>query len=89
MSLPRKKDLMQLIDAAGLTIESTARRANVSEVSLRKAIRGDPDAQVNTSTARSIADALGTTVDAINWKGGLANQGRPAGTGGRYTRQGS
>lgn len=83
--MARKHSLAQLMSDKGLDIKGLAAQGGVSTPTARRAVRGDVNARPNTTSATKIADALGVDVGDINWPGGLANGGRPAGTGGTYT----
>jgi len=85
--LAPKESLTKLMNEANLTVASLAQRSGVSEPTARRAARGDSTTRLNTTSATKIAAAFGSKVGDINWPGGLANEGRPAGSGGRYTRR--
>lgn len=71
---------MQLLSEASLGTSDLARRSGVSYPTAQRAVRGDVNARLNTSSGTRIANALGKTVDEINWTGGgLSNRGATAG----------
>lgn len=76
-----------MMDEANLTVRSLANRSGLSEPTVRRAVRGDEQARLNTTSATAIAEVFDSPVGEINWPGGLANSGRPARSGGRYTRR--
>ena len=80
-----KRSLPQLMKEANLTVSSLAERSGLSKPTVQRAVRGDKQARLNTTSATAIAEALDSLVGDINWVGGLANDGRPAGSGGKYT----
>ena len=82
-----KHSLTQLMSEVNLDISGLAEKSGVSETTARRAVRNNDNARVNTTSATAIAAVFGSSVGDINWPGGLANRGRPAGTGGRYTRR--
>ena len=82
-----KRSLTQLMNESHLTIAGLADRSGLSEPTVRRAVRGDTQARLNTTSATAIAEVFGSPVGEINWPGGLANIGRPARSGGRYTRR--
>ena len=82
-----KHSLTQMMDEANLTVRSLANRSGLSEPTVRRAVRGDEQARLNTTSATAIAEVFDSPVGEINWPGGLANSGRPARSGGRYTRR--
>ncbi|MGH7217902.1 MAG: helix-turn-helix domain-containing protein [Candidatus Microsaccharimonas sp.] len=70
-----------------LTVSSLAEKSGLSEPTVRRAVRSNNEARLNTTSATRIASALDTEVDQINWRGGgLSNRGRPAGSGGSSAR---
>lgn len=85
--MAQKRSLLQLMNEANLTISSLADKSGLSKPTVRRAVRGDEQARLNTTSATEIARALGSKVGEINWPGGLANEGRPARSGGTYTRR--
>ncbi|MBC7459394.1 helix-turn-helix transcriptional regulator [Candidatus Saccharibacteria bacterium] len=82
-----KHSLTQMMDEANLTVRSLANKSGLSEPTVRRAVRGDEQARLNTTSATAIAEVFDSPVGEINWPGGLANSGRPARSGGRYTRR--
>lgn len=82
-----KHSLTQLMNKAGLTVGNLAEKSGLSEPTVRRALRGDDQARLNTTSATAIAEVLGSPVGEINWPGGLANSGRPARSGGSYARR--
>ena len=76
---------MQLMVEVGLTVSGLAEKSGVSENTARRAVQSRNHARLNTTSATAIAEALDSLVGDINWVGGLANDGRPAGSGGKYT----
>lgn len=75
------------MDEGNLTVEDLASRSGLSRATVQRAVRGDDEARLNTTSATAIAGALGTEVGAINWPGGLSNSGRPALSGGKPNRR--
>lgn len=82
-----KHSLTELMSEENLTVAGLAEKSGLSEPTVRRALRGDNQARLNTTSATAIAEALGSPVGEINWRGGLANSGRPARSGGSYTRR--
>ena len=82
-----KRGVTQLMNEASLSVSGLAEKSGISESTVRRAVRSNENARLNTTSATAIANALDSSVGEINWPGGLANRGRPAGTGGRYTRR--
>jgi transcriptional regulator with XRE-family HTH domain len=80
-----KHSVTELMRKKNFTINGLAEQSGVSEPTVRRAVRGDGQARVNTSSAERLAKALGSPIGEINWPGGLANEGRPAGPGGSHT----
>jgi len=72
---------------AKLNVRGLAEKSGLSETTVQRAVRGNEQARLNTSSATAIAEAFDSTVGEINWPGGLANVGRPARSGGSYTRR--
>ena len=85
--MAQKPSVADLMRERGLTRSSLTTRSGLSEPTVRRAVNGDNTARLNTSSATEIARALGSPVGEINWPGGLANEGRPARSGGSYTRR--
>ena len=83
-----KRSLRQLMDESDLSIGGLAEKSGLCEPTVRRAVHGDDQARLNTTSATAIAEALGSPVGEINWPGGLENRGRPARSGGNYTRRG-
>lgn len=83
--MAQKHSLTKLMQDAGISVSVLAARSGLSEPTVRRAVRGDTQARLNTTSATAIARALGATVGEISWPGGLANRGRPAQSGGHYT----
>lgn len=75
------------MEEGNLGISGLADKSGLSEPTVRRAVRGDEKARLNTTSATAIAEALGSPVGEINWPGGLENRGRPARSGGNYTRR--
>jgi len=84
-----KHSLTQLMSEAKLTVGSLAKKSGLSTPTVRRAVRGNDQARLNTTSAAAIAEVLQSPVGDINWPGGLANNGRPARSGGSYTRRSS
>ncbi len=82
-----KRSLTQLMNEAGLTIGGLADKSGLSKPTVKRAVRGDDQARLNTTSATAIAEVFDSPVGEINWPGGLANRGRPARSGGTYTRR--
>lgn len=82
-----KHSVTDLMKEANLSISGLADRSGLSEPTVRRAVRGDEQARLNTTSATAIAEAFDSSVGDINWPGGLANEGRPARSGGTYTRR--
>ena len=82
-----KHSLPQLMNEANLTISSLAEKSGLCENTVRRAMQSSDQARLNTTSATAIAEALDSPVGEINWRGGLANTGRPARSGGKYTRR--
>lgn len=80
-----KYSLTQLMQEANLNIGGLAKKSGLSLPTVRRAVHGTHNGRLNTTSAAAIAEAIGSPVEAINWPGGLANQGRPARTGGKYS----
>ncbi len=64
----------------GLTVAGLAEKSGLSTPTVRRAVRGEETARLNTTSATAIAAAFDEPVGRINWPGGLSNRGRPAGT---------
>ena len=84
-----KRSLTQLMEEANLDINGLAEQSGLSKPTVQRAVRGNEQARLNTTSATAIAEALDSPVGEINWPGGLANSGRPARSGGNYTRRSS
>ena len=82
-----KPSLNRLMDEENLTVGDLARKSGLSKQTVQRAVRGDDEVRLNTTSASAIASALGTEVGAINWPGGLSNSGRPALSGGKPRRR--
>ena len=82
-----KSNVTQLMKEASLTISGLVEKSGLSDPTVRRAVRGNDQARLNTTSATAIAEALGSSVGEINWPGGLANVGRRAKSGGTYTRR--
>jgi len=82
-----KHSLIDLMSEANLNISGLAEKSGLSIPTVQRAVRGDEQAQLNTTSATAIAETFGASVGDINWPGGLANVGRPARSGGSYTRR--
>ena len=72
-----------------LSVEDLASRSGLSRATILRAVNSNDNARLNVTSATAIANALNTSVGDINWPGGLANNGRPARSGGSYTRRDS
>ena len=65
-----------------LTVDQLAREAHISTSVIYSIERGKTDGYcVNSDTASLIANALGCSVEEIDWPHGLSNRGRPPQTG--------
>jgi|GEM_PF-4471921 len=84
-----KRSVTQLMNEANLTVGGLVEKSGLSTPTVRRAVRGDNEARLNTTSATAIAKALGSPVGEINWPGGLVNGGRRALSGGKYTRRSS
>lgn len=62
-----------------LSVKGLAEKSGVSTPTVRRAVRGEETARLNTTSATAIAAAFGEPVGSINWPGGLSNRGRTAG----------
>lgn len=82
-----KRSLGDLMRESGHTVSSIAANSGLSELTVKRALRGDSQERVNTTSARLIAETLGWPIEDINWPGGIANQGRPALSGGKYNKR--
>ena len=77
-----KASLSALMKAHSLTIRDLAERSGISLPTAYRAVAQDSSKKLSTTSATRIAKALNETVGNINWRGGLSNRGRPAGSGG-------
>ncbi|MES2630673.1 MAG: helix-turn-helix domain-containing protein [Patescibacteria group bacterium] len=82
-----KRSLTDVMKEENLNIRGLADKSGLSEPTVRRAVRGDDRGRLNTTSATAIAKTVGLNVGDINWPGGLANGGRPARSGGTYTRR--
>ena len=82
-----KRSLKQLMDEGNFTVRSLADESGLHENTVRRAVKSSDQARLNTTSATAIAGVFGKSVGEINWHSDLANKGRPAGSGGRYTRR--
>ena len=83
-----KRSLTELMKECDLSMRDLAEKTGLSEPTVRRAVRGGDQGRLNTTSATAIAEVLGSPVGEINWPGGLENRGRPARSGGSYTRRG-
>jgi len=84
--MTQKRSVTELMIERGLNIGGLVEKSGLSEPTVRRAIRDNNQARLNTTSATAIAKAFDTPVGEINWPGGgLANSGRPALSGGIYT----
>lgn len=82
-----KYSLARLMAERDLTVTGLADKSGISGNTMRRALRGDKEARLNTTSATAIAAALDLPVGKINWPSDLANGGRPAGSKSGYTRR--
>jgi DNA-binding XRE family transcriptional regulator len=82
-----KHSLTELMSKEGLTRNGLAASSGLSVPTVNTAMNGSGQTQLNTTSATAIAETFGVQVGDINWPGGLSNRGRPALTGGKYTRR--
>ena len=82
-----KHSLTDLMNEANLTVSGLADKSGLSIPTVRRAVHGDTMARLNTTSATALAETFDLPVGDINWHGGLSNGGRPARSGGSYTRR--
>ena len=82
-----KRSLKQLMDERNFNIRRLADESGLHENTVRRAVKSSDQARLNTTSATVIAGVFGKSVGEINWHSDLANKGRPALSGGRYTRR--
>jgi len=85
--LALKRSVIQLMSDEKLTVSDLADKSGLCEKTVRRAVQSNEQARLNTTSATVIAETFGLPVGEINWPGGLENRGRPALTGGTYTRR--
>jgi hypothetical protein len=82
-----KPSLREVMANTGLTVIGLAQKSGLARETVQRAVDGNDQARLNTTSVTAIANALGLPVGAFNWPHGLTNRGRNALTGGKYTRR--
>lgn len=71
----------ELLKLYGVSIAWLIQVTKLGHQSVHRAVYGDGEWKTNVTVAESIAEALGVTIDEVEWPNGLSNLGRPAHTG--------
>ena len=80
VSLPAKLPLAEAMATLEVTVQDLKCMTGLNTNTVRRAVMGGR-VKTNITCAERIADALGMTINEINWPSGLTYVGRPALTG--------